>query len=197
MSRISSVFAESTSSSDGSVDIFFYVILFVLLSLVVLVMKWIFARRAKAKVAGTASGASDGRAIRIAPAPPFPDDVARVRALLGVTSPAPRITRYTVPVVVTDANALTIRDKKIGEIVSIPLNDIVSVEARDAAIAPKGTFLARTYPSLWVTVRRDTSELAVALTPIVGAYNKVGQADVETMAAELAARAASSGLWRG
>ncbi|MDY0910476.1 hypothetical protein [Microbacterium sp. CFBP9034] len=82
-------------------------------------------------------------------------------------------------------DSLTIRDKKIGEIVSIPLKDIVSIEARDASLTPKGTFLPRTYPSLWITVRRDDVELAVALTPIVGAYDRVSQSDAAAMAAEL------------
>ncbi|MBA8816972.1 hypothetical protein FHX48_002066 [Microbacterium halimionae] len=188
MSLISSVLAGAGTSSDESVDIFFYIILAVILALVVFVMRWIFARRANKNVAGTAGGASDGLAIRIAPAPPFPEDVARLRTLLGATSPAPRITRYSVPVVTTDAYSLTIRDKKIGEIVSIPLKNIASIEAREAAITPKGTFIALKYPSLWITIRRETSELAMALTPIVGTYDKVRQSDVEAMAAELESR---------
>lgn len=192
MARLADVFAQTGAPSDGSTDFFFYVILAAVLALVTIVMRAFIARRAKASVAGTASGASDGPVIRIAPAPPFPEDVARLRALLGEATPAPRITRYTVPVVTTDDQSLRIRDKKIGEIVSIPLRDIASIEARDASITPKGTLLARTYPSMWVTVRRGTTELAVALTPVAGAYDKLPKSDVAAMASELNSRLAAT-----
>ena len=192
MARISLVFAQSGTASDASVDFSFYVVLFVGLAVVAIIMRASFTRRAKRRVADTVTGASNGPAIRIAPAPPFPEDVARLRALLGESTPQPRISRYTVPIVTADSGSLTIRDKKLGVIVSIPLNDIASIEARDASITPKGTILPRTYPSLCVTVRRGTTELTVALTPIVGAYDKVRPSDVEAMAAELHARLATT-----
>jgi hypothetical protein len=186
LSTISSE-ASTTSSGSGGADLMFYVILIALLAVVVFVMKTIFARRAARKVAGATGDAVASIAIRIAPAPPFPDDVARVRALLGETSPAPQITRYSVPVITTDAQSLRIRDAKIGEIACIPLSAIAAIDARDASIKPKGTFVAQTYPSLWITVATASEQLSVALTPVTGAYGKVRPADVEALAADLRA----------
>lgn len=177
----------TTSSDGGGVDLVFYVILIALLAVVVFVMKTIFARRAARKVAGAAGDASESLTIRIAPAPPFPDDVARVRALLGEAAPAPRITRYSVPTITVDAQSLRIRDAKIGDIVVIPLNAITAVESRDASIKPKGTLVAQAYPSLWITVTTGSEQLAVALTPVTGAYGKVRPADAEALAAQIRA----------
>ncbi|QIG39399.1 hypothetical protein G5T42_07810 [Microbacterium sp. 4R-513] len=185
MTNVADVIAQSGTPSGATVDFSSYIIVFASVAIAAIVGKAIFARRAKASVASTVPGATAGAAIRIAPAPPFPADVARLRALLGQPTPAPRITRYTIPVVTVDNRSLIIRDKKIGEILVIPLEDIASIEARDASLRPKGTFLSRTYPSLWVTVRRGTTELTVPLTPLVGAYDKARPSDVAAMAAEL------------
>lgn len=192
MSFVSSALILAASTSDEGVSIGFYVILFALLGLVVIVMRRFFAGRAKTSVDGVTGDAPDALAIRIAPAPPFPDDVARLRALVGDASPEPRITRYTVPVVTVDSDALVVRDKKIGHIVSVPLTDIASVKARVTPIKPKGTIVTRKYPALVLTVTRNGTDLPVALTPVVGAYDKIAVSDAEALAAELTARLGAS-----
>src|SRR5699024_6399309 len=118
----------------------FYVILFALLAAATVLMNRILSKQAKRRVDAVAGDSGDAFAVRIAPAPPFPADVARVRALLGSTTPEARITRYTVPVVKADAAALTIADQKAGHIIAIPATAITSIISGMGTIKPKGTF---------------------------------------------------------
>lgn len=182
---LSAALASTSADAGEGSRLPFYAIMFALLVGVTLLVRKIFAGRAKGSVDAVASGALR---IRIAPAPPFPEDVARLRALLADSSAEPRITRYTVPVVTADAQALVIADKKNGQIVSIPSADVTRVEARPASIKPKGTVRTLSYPSVWVTVAREGTELVVPLTPLVGTYDKVSEKDAEAIATELAAR---------
>ena len=192
MARLVSAFAQTGASTDGGTSPLYYVILVAFLALVTVIVKWIFARRATTAMKGAVGDASSARAIRIAPAPPLPEDLGRVRALLGVTSPAPRISRYSVPVVTTSARSLTIKDDKLGDLASIPFEDISTIEACVAKITPKGTLVPRAYPSLRITLRRGTDEVAATLTPVTGAYGKVHLSKVESMAAALRSRLATT-----
>ncbi|GAA5034661.1 hypothetical protein ACFQRL_14335 [Microbacterium fluvii] len=185
MVNVSRVLAQATATTDGGVDLGFYLILAAVLAVAAVVMKLIFSRRAASSTDAVVRDQDPAQVIRIPPAPPFPSDVARLRAFVGDTTPPPRITRYTVPIVTVDNTHLSIRDKKIGDIVSVPLTDIESAQMRVTTIRPKGTLLAQNYPSLWVTVRRGAATQSLALTPITGAYAKVSEAEAEAMAAAL------------
>lgn len=156
--------------------------------LAALLMTWIFRRRSKASLNAATGDGSDALAFVIAPAPPWPDSVAVLRELVGETSPEPRITRYSRPVVAVDGRGLTISEKKIGRIVSVSSADVVSVEARAASIRPKGTLVESAYPSVWIRVRRGEAEGFFALTPIIGAYTKISDVEAESIAVEVASR---------
>ncbi len=184
------VHAGNASGGAGGVNLGYYGIMAALLAGVVLLVKWIFSKRAQRSVDEVAGGTVSAR---IAPAPPLPESIARLRALVGETSAEPRITRYTVPVITASETALTIADKKIGQIVSIPAADITSVQAGVASINPKGTLKTLNYPSLWVTVTRDGAELIVPLTPLTGMYDKLSENDVESLAGALRTRLGVAG----
>ena len=192
MPAISVAVAEGNAASAGGADFASFIVLAAVLAAVAIVVRMLFARRAASNTTAVVGDLGESAlAIRIAPAPPFPDNVAHLRALLGDTSPQPRITRYTVPIVTVNESGLSIRDRKAGHILSIPVTDIASVQAGVAPIKPKGTLMTATYPSLWVTVKRGSDELAVALTPLAGAYDRVSPSKVDALAAAITARLAA------
>lgn len=192
MSHLPTLAQTASSSTDGGTDFLFYVVLAAAIGVTAVVMQKIFSRRAQAKITDAGGGIPGGITVRIAPAPPFPDQVAQVRALLGDTSPTPRITRYTVPVVTTDAASVRIRAAKIGDILTIPFDAISAIDAGDASIKPKGTLITQTFPSVWLTIATPSGKTSLVLTPVTGAYEKVRGTDAEAIAEELRGLRAAS-----
>lgn len=179
--------AAATTEDDGS-GVAGPIFIFVFIAIAAAISTAFFTRRnRKAKQAAT-GGEANALAVVLAPAPPFPEALAQVRAALGETTPEPKITRYTSPVLVVGTDSIVVRDKKLGTLVTIAASDIVKLEARAAQITPKGTFMDRTYPAVWVTVRRGGTEASVPLVPVVGSYEKISEAQAQTLAAEIATR---------
>jgi hypothetical protein len=181
----------ATASTEEPSRLPYYLIMAVILTGVTVLMKKFFSKRAEGKISavvGANESEAPALAVRIAPAPPFPENITQLRALLGDTSPAPKITRYTVPVITADDTALTIADKKLGQIVSIPAANISSIEAQIAGMKPKGTFITRKYHSLWVTVTSNGQHVAVPFTPLTGAYDQLPESTVAALANELRQR---------
>ena len=174
----------AASDSEGTSPVF-YVIMAAIFALITFVMNRIVQRKSRKSLTAATDGLVDGYTAIIAPAPPFPDAIRRMRDLFAETTPEPRITRYTRGVVLANSTGLTISDKKNGTFLTIPAADIVSIEARTATIKPRGLILPREFPAALVTVRRSGAEAEIALVPIVGTYNKVTPAEAATFAAEL------------
>ncbi len=153
---------------------------------------WFFSRRGQKSQAAAVLRNPGSFTFVIAPAPPLADNVAALRQLVGDSSEAPKITRYTRAVVAADPAGLTVSDK--GEpFVTIPVADVVSVESRVASIKPAGTLIASNFPSVWVTVRRGGVEQVVAFTPIAGAYDKVSPQQADGIVAQVRARIGIAG----
>ena len=188
LSAIASDVQTVVLAADGGFDFAGPLFIFVAIALAAAMMSWIFSRRSKASKDAATGGVADSFAVVIAPAPPLAENIARLRELVGETSPEPKITRYTRPVVTADERGLTVSDKKLGAFLTIPAADIVSVEARPTSLRPQGTLVATSYPSVWVSVRRGDLAHSAAFTPIVGAYNKVTDAEASSIASTLSAR---------
>jgi len=174
----------AASESEGNSPVF-YIILAVGIGLVTFFSNRIAQRKSRKSLTAATDGLVDGYTAIIAPAPPFPDAIRRMRDLLAETTPEPRITRYTRGVVLADSTGLTISDEKNGTFLTIPAADIVSIEARTATIKPRGVIIPRRFPAALVKVRRSGAEAEIALVPIVGTYNKVTLVEAATFAAEL------------
>lgn len=183
---LDTIAAASTAADDSGPGSFIFIA--VAIALAGAVTTLIFRRRSQASKDAATGGVADVFAFIIAPAPPLADRVAELRTLVGETTAPPRMTRYTRPVVVGNYVALTISDKKAGALVTIPASYVVSIEARPVALKPHGTLIATSYPAVWVTVRRDATEVSVALAPIVAPYDKVSPAEAQALATELAIR---------
>ena len=184
--------AAATTEDDGS-GVAGPIFIFVFIAIAAAISTAFFTRRnRKAKEdavgASASGGAVEALAVVLAPAPPFPEALAQVRAALADTGPEPKITRYSSPVLVVGTDSIIVRDKKLGTLVTIAASDIVKLEARTAQITPKGTFVARNYPAVWVTVRRGAAEASVPLVPVVGSYEKISDAQAQALAAEIATR---------
>ena len=177
----------AASESEGNSPVF-YIILAVGIGLVTFFSNRIAQRKSRKSLTAATDGLVDGYTAIIAPAPPFPDAIRRMRDLLAETTPEPRITRYTRGVVLADSTGLTISDEKNGTFLTIPAADIVSIEARMATIKPRGVIIPRRFPAALVKVRRSGAEAEIALVPIVGTYNKVTPVEAATFAAELSSR---------
>jgi hypothetical protein len=180
--------AHAAQASDDGRDPTGIILRIVAVTLTVAAFGWFFARRARKSREAATGGRADGFAFIIAPAPPLADKVAELRSLVGETSPAPRITRYSRLAVAADERGLTINDAKAGPLVTVPVSDIVSIEARPATLKPAGTLIATTFPAVWLEARRGDAQVSVALAPIVGAYNKVSPAEAQTIAMEITTR---------
>lgn len=186
---LSALIAATSTDSDSSGlgrNIFYVVAVVIIGALVAL---W-GRRRARATVAAATDGAVDNFAFVIAPAPPIAAKVAELRALLGAEPLTGRLTRYSRIAVTANATALTISEKKLGPIVVVPVEDIASLEMRIATFVPHGVIIPRKFPAVWLTVRHNDTEIEVALTPIVNAYDKVSEAHAEALANELRTRLA-------
>ena len=183
-----STFLAAASTEDASSPFVGFVLLVLGVGLGSFIVTRFFSRKSREAVDSATGGAVDTFAVLVAPAPPFPDAIAALRALVGETSPAPQITRYTKPVVTVGSVGLTISDKKLGTLLTIPVADISGIESKPATIRPKGTILPRVFPAIWVSAKRGTAEASIALAPIVGAYTKVSPARAQAIATELAAK---------
>ena len=178
--------AASTDDSDS--PIVRYVIIAVAVGLSVLIFPRFFRRAAKKDVEAATDGVVDAFGVSITPHPPFPEQLSALRKLVGDTSPDPRITSYSRPVVTVDSIGLKISDKKLGTLVILPVADIVSMETRPAAIKPKIALVASRIPSVWIGARRGDVEVSIALTPLVWSSTGATAADAEAFATQLSSR---------
>jgi FtsH-binding integral membrane protein len=191
----------SASASSSQTSPVFYIVMAVSIFIVFGIMRAISARRdqrhmgaagvATGDVAGIESALPEGpqpMAVLVAPAPPFDAVVLRLRDLLEEATPAPKITRYTRPIVMVYDHSLSITEKKGGVFLTIPAVDIVSVTSGPATIKPRGTILPRKFPAVHVTVRRGEAEETLALVPITGMYDKVTLRQADAIATEIGQR---------
>ena len=182
---LSIIAAAASDDINGPAVVFFK---WIGIAVVIVVAGILFSRRNRKSVEAATAGLVDAVAFVIAPAPPLPESIIQVRSLLGETSAPPAITRYTRPVVTVSATGVTISDKRLGLLVSIPAADIAGVEARLSTIKPKGAIVARKFPAVWITVRRAAAEAVIAVAPIDGQYEKVSLEQAQVFAREVARR---------
>lgn len=183
--------ADAAASEDSG--IVGPLIIGVFVGLAALATSAVFSRRNRKTVEAAAEEVEGGLVFIVAPAPPLPESLDALRAAFGEGPVTPALTRYSHPVITANGDGIEIRDKKGNHLVTLDRTEIVSIDARPATIKPKGTILARTWPSIWITARRGTAEATVALTPIVGAYTPLSAKDAEALAAELRRRVALEG----
>lgn len=177
--------AATDSEPDPAMRFIVFVVIF---GVGFFILSRIFRRQSRKNVADATGGAVDAFALPITPHPPFPQELAAVRRLVGDSSPEPRINSYSRPVVIVDADGLKITEKKLGTILAIPVADISSIEARSASIKPTIALIATSVPSVWVGVKRGGVEASINLTPLVSAVAKATPAQAEAYAAELTAK---------
>jgi hypothetical protein len=178
----------AASSSGDDIGFARYLIPGISVAIGFAIIGWIFSRRTKANAAAAMGAAPDVLGFSIAPARPLADTIAQLRELVGDTSAAPKITRYSRPFVTVDASGLKISEKKTGAYLTVPAADIALVEAGPAKHRHQAAFVANTYPSIWLTVRHGAAEAKVAIAPIVGVYDKISRAHALALAAEISAR---------
>jgi len=179
----------AVASTDNDPDPVVRLIVFVVIfGLGFLILSRVFRRQSRKNVAAATGGAVDAFALPITPHPPFPQELAALRQLVGDSSHEPRINSYSRPVVTVDEVGLKISEKKLGTILTIPVADISSIEARSASIKPTIALVAAIVPSVWVGVKRDGVEASITLTPLVSSTFKATPAQAEAYAAELAAK---------
>jgi hypothetical protein len=122
----------------------------------------------------------------VAPAPPLPETIERLRLLFGQVAPHPRITRYSRPTVMVSALGLAITEPKGGTLLEIPAENIISVRSEPALIHPKGVILARIFPSIHIGIRHGEAHDTLSVAPIHGIYEKLTPAEAAAIAGAFA-----------
>lgn len=174
--------AEEDSGSGG------FIFIAVAIAIAVAISAVVFNRRNRKTVEEATGGAADSFAFVIAPAHPLAETLEQLRSLLGSVTPAPAITRYSRPVVTVDATGVTISDKRLGELASIPVADIARIDSRATTIKPHGLLYSRTFQAVFITARRGAETVEIGLPPVAGAYDSVTAAQAQAIAAEVARR---------
>lgn len=167
-----------------------YIAIGVAVAIGVVIMTSFFGRRARASSDAVTGGNPHAFSFTIAPAPPLAETIARLRELFGETGPAPTITRYTRTAVAVIDGALVFGDRTFGRFLTIPAEDVVSVDAGPVTLKPHGMLYASTFPSVLLRVRHHDTDVDLAIAPILGAYDKVSPTQAQSIAAELTNRLA-------